>query len=404
MKASEIPPPVWTFLPSRLIEQPARTPSELGQRVRSLVSELGLIGVGFAPATELMGAGRALDAWLAAGYHGTMQYLASPARNAPRALLGQACTLVVTAARYCAERPGSRRLPLLGQVAGYAHGPDYHGSLRRTLAQLGQAISDQAGRNVTARACVDTAPLLEREAARAAGLGFIGKSNMLILPGMGSRVLLGVLLVDIEIAAGATHDERCGTCNACIQACPTQAFVGPWVLDARRCISYLTIEFRGWLPLELRPLMGTRVFGCDVCQDVCPFNHGTRAKSLVPESATVRGDLAEALHTWLRLTSSGYRRLAAESALRRTSRVQLLRNAAVAAGNSGLRELTEPLRALRHVSSYPLVPGHAAWGLGRLGGEQAMTALEAAAHNEPDERARAEITTALKACEFSTSC
>ena len=139
---------------------------------------------------------------------------------------------------------------------------------------MAQSAADILGRSIEARVCVDTAPLLEREAARRAGLGFIGKSNMLIMPGIGSQVLLGVLLLDVCIALDEPRDHGCGRCTACLTACPTQAFVGPWLLDARRCIAYLTIEYKGWIAHELRPLIGTRLFGCDVCQDVCPFNHG----------------------------------------------------------------------------------------------------------------------------------
>jgi epoxyqueuosine reductase len=231
---------------------------------------------------------------------------------------------------------------------------------------------------------------LEREAARRAGLGFIGKSNMLIVPGLGPGVLLGELVVDIEIAADSPQDQRCGQCDACLRACPTQAFVGPWVLDARRCISYLTIEYKGWIPLELRPLMGTHVFGCDICQNSCPFSHGKRTRaSLVPSVQT-----SQSLAHWLTLTSSGYRRLVTGTALRRASRVQLLRNAAVAAGNSRLDELAAPLRELLRKSKYPIVRGHAAWALGQLNSSDALQILEDASTAETDQQVKAEIVLA----------
>jgi epoxyqueuosine reductase len=307
--------------------------------------------------------------------------------------------------------------------------------LRRALGVLGQLIADHAGRSITARACVDTAPLLEREAARAAGLGFIGKSNMLIVPGVGSRVLLGVLLVDIEIAMDTPQGERCGRCDACLRACPTQAFVGPWLLDARRCISYLTIEYKGWIPMELRPLIGTRVFGCDECQDVCPYNAGglghgrnragvlgpgpdrskqlgsgdpalkeasrcgpirsghSRLRDQLHANGPASGGVVESLKAWLRLTSSDYRRLTAGSAMRRTSRAQLLRNAAVAAGNAGSVELVDPLRELLTNSTYPIVRGHAAWALGRLG---ATELLHAASITESDPQVQGELASELE--------
>jgi epoxyqueuosine reductase len=400
--APEKAPSPWTFASSGCIEQPARSPVELRERVKTAAAQLGIATVGFAPASDFEQARSALDAWLASGYHGTMDYLQAPPRSEPRSLLASASTMVAVAAPYGSEPAGSRRLPLLGQVATYAHGPDYHGSLRHTLSALGQIIADHAGRDIVARACVDTAPLLEREAVRSAGLGFIGKSNMLIVPGVGSRVLLGVLLVDVEIATDAPQVQRCGRCDACLRACPTQAFVGPWLLDARRCISYLTIEYQGWIPLELRPLIGTRVFGCDECQDVCPYNAGglgpgtTRGSQLRHElhaSGPASSSVVESLKAWLRLTSSDYRRLTAGSAMRRTNRAQLLRNAAVAAGNAGSPELVEPLHALLTNSTYPIVRGHAAWALGRLG---ATEVLRVALATELDEQVHDEIASAIK--------
>lgn len=391
MKTLETTLPTWTFSPRNCIEQPARSPIELGQLIRASLSELGLAAVGFTPAIEFVLAREALNTWLAAGLHGTMRYLEGTPRSDARDLLPQGSTLVVVAAYCQTESPDSHRLPLLGQAARYAHGGDYHVSLRQALAALGQIIANHSGRAITARACVDTAPLLEREAARRAGLGFVGKSNMLIVPGAGPGVLLGELIVDIEIAADAAQDQRCGQCDACLRACPTQAFVGPWVLDARRCISYLTIEYKGWIPHELRPLIGTRVFGCDICQDVCPFSHGKRAVSRAATSAVESSQTGRSLALWLTLTSSGYRRLVTGTALRRTNRAQLLRNAAVAAGNSGLAELVAPLRDLLENSKYPIVRGHAAWALGRLKTGDARQALDAALGAEIDPDVKQEV-------------
>ena len=348
---------------------------------------MGLAAVGFTPAIEFVQARDALNDWLAARLNGTMTYLEGGPRSDARDLFGRGLTLVAVAAQYQSEPASSHRLPLLGQVARYAHGSDYHGALRHALAALGQIIADQSGRTITARACVDTAPLLERDAARRAGVGFIGKSNMLIVPGLGPNVLLGELIVDIEIASDSPQNERCGQCDACLRACPTRAFVGPWVLDARRCISYLTIEHKGWIPLELRPLLGTHVFGCDICQDVCPFSHAKRARARAAPGANASRSLA----LWLTLTSSGYRRLVAGTALRRTSRAQLLRNAAVAAGNARLDELVTPLRQLLNQSKYPIVRGHAAWALGQLKSSDALQALDTATTAETDRQVREEI-------------
>jgi epoxyqueuosine reductase len=237
--------------------------------------------------------------------------------------------------------------------------------------------------------------VLEREAARRAGIGFTAKSTLTIVPGLGSTVLLGELLVDIELEPAEPTSPRCGSCRACLDACPTQAFVDAFVLDARRCISYLTIELRGPIPRELRAAIGTRVFGCDVCQDVCPFNASSAARPVAPE-LEARPDLRPAsLVDLLELTSSGYRRLVRSSPMRRVSRARLARNAAVALGNSGdPRAVTPLVRALRSHSA-PLVRSHAAWALGRLGGRESLAALERARSDDPDEGVREEAGLAL---------
>jgi len=292
--------------------------------------------------------------------------------------------------------PEKQSLPVWGQTARYAQGADYHDTLRKKLKALAQAAADGCGKVVRARACVDTAPLLEREAARRAGVGFIGKSNLLIVPRVGSHVLLGALLIDVHLPPGEPADQRCGSCTACLSACPTNAFVGPWLLDARRCISYLTIEFRGWIEASLRPLMGTHVFGCDICQDVCPYNHGKAAPGWHNTATAAGGPTQSAgLRAWLTLTSSGYRRLTSGSALRRASRWQLQRNAAIAAGNSGDVTLIEPLAALLATSKYAIVRGHAAWALGRFEHREARDALQTAITSESDSAVLAEIRSAL---------
>lgn len=382
------------FEPRSHIEQPACSPGSLAQRLRACASELGLAGLGFAAAEPFEQAEQALSAWLDAGYHGTMDYMVGP-RSEPRRLAPAACTVVVTAMTTQHLAAPGRKLPLLGQVAAYAQGADYHVVLREKLGSLAQCAADVTGRSIQARICVDTAPLLEREAARRAGLGFIGKSNMLIMPGIGSHVLLGVLLLDIDIAADEARDQRCGRCTTCLTACPTQAFVGPWLLDARRCIAYLTIEYKGWIARGLRPLIGTRMFGCDVCQDVCPFNHGKgESHSLATAASHGCADVA-GIASWLRMSSSDYRRLTSGTALRRASRWQLQRNAAVAAGNAQDESLIEPLAALLLRSTYPIVRGHAAWALGCYSNAQAHVALGEALDRETNQAVIEEIDESL---------
>jgi epoxyqueuosine reductase len=253
---------------------------------------------------------------------------------------------------------------------------------------------------VRARVCVDTAPLLEHEAARLAGIGFTAKSTLTIVPGVGSFVLLGELLLDVELPPATPVRAGCGSCRACLDACPTGAFVDAHVLDARRCISYLTIENQGPIPRELRAAIGTRVFGCDVCQDVCPFNASAapkpRAPELLPREALEHVDLVGLLT----LGAAGYRRLVRRTALRRVTVATLARNAAVALGNSGDPRAKEPLlRALgRHRSA--LVRGHAAWALGRLGAASEPAGRDAllfASEHDPDDGVRSEARAALEA-------
>jgi epoxyqueuosine reductase len=315
---------------------------------------------------------RHLNEWLERGYHGEMAYLsAAPDRARPAELLTSARTLIVVAMAYGAQA-GLVALrkkdgpALTGTIARYALGHDYHLIIKRKLNLMADAIATLIGRPVLARACVDTAPLLERAYAVLAGLGFAAKSTMTIVPGIGSNVLLGELLVDVDLPPGEPIAPGCGSCRACLDACPTGAFVDAHVLDARRCISYLTIELTGPIPRALRALVGTRVFGCDVCQDVCPYNAGAgaqaAAKELVPRPELSQMDLVELL----KLSASSYRRLVKQSALSRASRARLARNAAVALGNTRDRRAIAPLLETLEAHPSALVRGHCAWALGRL--------------------------------------
>jgi epoxyqueuosine reductase len=347
----------------------------------------------------------AYDDWLARGLHGEMAYLAAPAHRAARADVGEllrgARSIVVVALGHgkrdlvpLARLTDAGRGAIRGSIARYARGEDYHLVMKPMLAELADRIAALAGRPVAARPCVDSAPLLERDAAERAGLGFVAKNTMLIAPGLGSYVMLGELVLDLELSPTppAPHGPRCGSCRACLDACPTGAFADPYVLDARRCISYLTIELGGPIPRELRPLIGTRVFGCDVCQEVCPYNAGPEraaAPALSPREPE-RG--VPDLLALLALGQHQYRRLVARSPLRRVSRPRLLRNVCVALGNAGDPRAIAPLAARLTGDASPLVRGHAAWALGRLG---ATAALAAARELEGDADVLAEIDAAL---------
>jgi epoxyqueuosine reductase len=374
-------------------------PAELAERLSEAARALGFARIGFAPVEPFTEARVALEDWLRHERHGQMAYLAGRADRAdPRALLAEARTLVAVALA-CPAPTSKEQDGLFGHVARYARGDDYHVVLRERLRALADACAKLAGRPVLARPCVDTAPLLEREAAASAGLGFIAKSTLLIAPGLGSHVLLGELLVDVEIAPSRRVAPGCGACRACLDACPTGAFVGPHVLDARRCISYLTIELTGSVPRELRALVGTRVFGCDVCQDVCPFNAGAGARNaggLAPQAELQAPDLIELLS----LGSAAHRRLVRGTALRRVSRARLARNAAIALGNSGDPRAVEPLTRALASDASALVRGHAAWALGRLGGAASSAALTRASSHDSDSEVRAEAALALAELEL----
>jgi epoxyqueuosine reductase len=373
----------------------AQTAAGLADAIRDAALGLGFARVGFAPVEPFTSAGEALERWLAAGHHGEMSFMAGSTRVDPRELLPSARTLIVVALAYgrggSAEPPRSQLLPATGLIARYARGDDYHSVMKERLRQLADRCAELSGREVLARPCVDTAPLLEREAARRAGVGFSAKNTMTIAPGLGSFFLLGELLVDLELAPSTPVSAGCGSCRSCLDACPTGAFIDAYTLDARRCISYLTIELSGPIPRHLRAAIGRWVFGCDICQEVCPYNQSSRARggddALQPRSSTSDIDLVGLLE----LTASGYRRLRRRSAILRVNRVQLQRNAAVALGNGRSPAAVAPLVRALVSNPSPLVRGHAAWALGRIGTGPARAALQAAAGHEADHFVSEEI-------------
>jgi epoxyqueuosine reductase len=365
--------------------------------------ELGFARVGFAPAERLNEAGRRLRTWLASGYHAELDYLAGPEDRAdPKTVLPGAKTVIAVALSYAPAptplRKGRDGPELAGTVARYARSEDYHLVMKRKLGELAERVEALAGEPVATRICVDTAPILEHATAEVAGVGFGGKSTLTIVPGLGTWVLLGELVVGIELDPSEPVPAGCGSCRACLDACPTGAFVSAGVLDARRCISYLTIENQGPIPVELRDKIGTRVFGCDVCQEVCPFNASQaprpRAPELEPRPELESVDLVRLLD----MGSADHRKLVKRSALRRANRATLARNAAVALGNSHDPRASLPLE--HALSSHPsaLVRSHAAWALGELGAARspsAQGALGRAAEGDADEGVRLEARAAL---------
>jgi epoxyqueuosine reductase len=361
-----------------------------------LARELGFVRIGIARAEPFVEAGQRFKDWVERGYAGTMEYLAEFGdRHLPGRLLANARSVVVAAAALPSSLESSNVGRLNGRVADYALGLDYHIALRSRLRRIGQGLADLSGRSVWTRPCIDTAPLLEREAARRAGIGFIAKSTMLIVNGVGPRVLLAALVTDLELEAGLPQESRCGRCTACIDACPTGALVKPYELDSRRCLSYLNIEHQGQFPVRYRSMLENRVIGCDICQSVCPYDR-VDAATVMPSDAGPRPLLvAPELSSWLSMTASDYRRITKRSALRRVGRVQLMRNAAIALGNSGSAVAQRPLVSALESNRIPTVRAHAAWGLGQLGGTESRAALERALTGEHDEGVLEEIRAAL---------
>jgi epoxyqueuosine reductase len=366
------------------------SPGELTRIVLDTAARLGFHRVGIASVEPPRRYGE-YTTWLDADYHGSMSYMAADDHRAARRDLKQisptARSAIVVALAY--SKSGGDVVPAdrladgpRGFVSRYARGADYHHVIKQRLRELTAALSKAAGRDVQARSCVDSAPVLERELAERAGLGFVAKNTMLIAPGLGSYVLLGELLVDVELEETAAEPERprCGSCRACLDACPTQAFADEYVLDARRCISYLTIEHRGSIPRELRRPIGTMIFGCDICQQVCPFNAVAPDRTPPDPELTPRSEDAgvPALLAVLTQGANQRRKMVDGTAMRRVNREQLLRNVCVALGNAGdpiaIDELANALSSDRS----PLVRGHAAWALGQLGASEVLAAAEAA--------------------------
>lgn len=343
-----------------------------GDEARELALALGFDRAGVAPAaaTEHMGF---LREWLERGYAGEMAWLAERVeeRSDPGRLVPEARSALVVGLVYDPGEPLAAGPVPAGRVARYAGGDDYHAVIGDRLAALGDALEARAGRPVVRRAYVDTGPVLERELAARAGLGWIGKNTCLIDPELGSYLFLGVLFTDLALTPGAPEPDHCGSCRACLDACPTDAFPEPYVLDASRCLSYTTIELRGAIPEPLRPGQGDWVFGCDVCQEVCPWN--TRTRRRVPDDPLgLRARLAPraawrtpSLAWLLGLDEHAWRASTRDTALRRAKWRGLVRNALVAAGNSGEASLAPAVR--RHAEGGDaLLAEHARWALARL--------------------------------------
>jgi epoxyqueuosine reductase len=341
--------------------------------------------------------------WLQQGKHGQMAYLETPhsrqSRANPGRLLEGCQSVVVLGTRYprpnSAEEYTQNKKRPLGRLAAYAWGEDYHAFLPSRLKDLVSFIEAQLGHSIPNRWYSDTGPILERELAQRAGLGWIGKNTCLINPGKGSYFLLAEILLGIELKPDAPFTaDRCGNCTRCIQACPTGCILPNRTLDARHCISYLTIELKGAIPEKLRPLMGNWVFGCDVCQLVCPWNRFAEEES-DQAFAILKSQPPPDLLEELNLTAQTFNQKYRHSAIKRPKRRGYLRNVAVALGNLHAPQATPRLVQILHDESEPLVRAHAAWALGQIGGTEARNNLESALGEELDLTVRQEIHNSL---------
>ena len=372
---------------------------QLKQSLKSEALRLGFDFAAVSPAVELNGYSK-LKAWLEKGFHGEMDYLETrrEAYRHPAGVLPEVKSVVMLGMSYHFDVTSFPRAPTRGRIARYAwSGVDYHDVIFKKLKQLckfGKSIDPE----MSIRGVVDTAPLLEREVAQMAGLGWHAKNTMLINREFGSWFLLAAILTSIELPADAPMEtDHCGTCTACIDACPTDAFVQPGTLDATRCISYLTIEHRSPIPIDLRGQMGDWILGCDICQDVCPWNNKaivTNREEFAPKSELRPLELADLFL----LSDDQFRERFRKTPLWRPKRRGILRNAAIALGNQpslkGLHSLEVGIN-----DTEPLIRGASAWAIGQhstVAKEQAVKILRQRQIIEDDEYVVSEIKLAIE--------
>ncbi len=368
--------------------------AELTEQLKTRAGELGFTLSGICPAAPPPGLAR-FDEWLGSGYAGQMHYLADRRESYadPKNVLDGVRSIVILAMNYRTAQPAAPRVGQ-GRISRYAWGDaDYHDLIRERLNELADYLRERAP-GAKVRGVVDTAPLLEREFAQLAGLGWTGKNTLLINRQQGSWFFLAALLTDIELAYDTAHEtDHCGTCRACLDACPTNAFPQPYVLDASRCISYLTIELREAMPAELRQGIGDWLFGCDVCQEVCPWNSRaphSREAAFEPCAGSNPIDLIRLFE----LDDAAFRQRFRSTPLWRAKRRGLLRNAAIVLGNRPTPEAIPALVRGLH-DNEPLVRGACAWALGRNTHAEARQALHGRQKIETDAEVLGEIHAAI---------
>ncbi|NMN05632.1 MULTISPECIES: tRNA epoxyqueuosine(34) reductase QueG [unclassified Novosphingobium] len=349
-----------------MVKAPPSAPLE--QRLREEALRLGFATCGIAPATDDPARAARLHQWLAEGRHASMEWMETRAeqRQGPQSLWPQAQSVIALGMSYA---PAHDPLALAevadrGRISVYAQGVDYHDVVKRTLKALARwLVAEEPGAEV--KVFVDTAPVMEKPLGQVAGLGWQGKHTNLVSRRHGSWLFLGAIYTTLDLVPDAPHQDRCGSCTACQDACPTGAFPAPYQLDARACISYLTIEHKGPIAEEFRAALGNRIYGCDDCLAVCPWNRFAKAaadnRAFLPRAELVAPRLAELLA----LDDATFRQVFAGSPIKRIGRNRMVRNCLYAAGNSGDPRLIGPVRALLDDPD-PVVAEAAQWALARL--------------------------------------
>jgi epoxyqueuosine reductase len=379
----------------------------LSKSIRARASEIGFDAVGIAP-VEPSAHAEVYRQWIDSGHAGEMAYLAREdavaKRGDPQLVVPWARSAVVLAKNYYPQSEEAHAQPdaSQGMFARYARNEDYHEILKARLVALQEWINAELV-PIRGKAYVDTGPVLERELALRAGLGWFGKNTMLIQPQRGSYYFLGVILLDVELEYDAGFErDHCGTCTRCLDGCPTGALLGrdaagAPLMDARRCISYLTIEAHGPIPRALRPLIANRIYGCDICQEVCPHNNPRFVQITTEEAFWPRQGVHGAkLVELMGMDQGEFSRRFKNSPVKRAKRRGLLRNVAVALGNWGSPDAV-PVLSASLCDHEPLIRGHAAWALGRIGTPEALQALQSRMLVEEDTWVREEIELALGA-------
>ncbi|MBI4527996.1 MAG: tRNA epoxyqueuosine(34) reductase QueG [Deltaproteobacteria bacterium] len=371
-------------------------PISLSALIKEQAQQLGFGLVGISP-VESPRHVESFSQWLRKGLGGEMGYLnrTEEVRRDPKKLVPWAISVISVGMNYYTPMPRNvQENEIKGCISRYAWGDDYHNVMLERLERLLETIRGLSPESIQGKAFVDSGPVLERDIAGVAGIGWIGKNTHLISPRRGSWFFLGELFLNLELAYDRPIRDRCGRCDLCLKACPTGAFVGPYVLDARRCISYLTIELKGAIPRHLRPLIGNHIFGCDICQEVCPYN----AKAALTNEAAFlprEGLYAPDLIPLLSINEEEFRRRFRGSPVLRAKRRGFLRNVAVALGNLKNPQAVPALvQALQDHD--PLVRRHVGWALGELGTTEALAALANRLQRESDPEVKEEIEAAVK--------